>query len=67
MKPHVRFVLFLTCLAVFGCSTPQKPEENSSDYVPLKDRPPSGKEYWEQRGKQDEIERRIEERTNRPQ
>lgn len=63
MKPLIRFLLLLGCLALFGCATPEKPDEKSPDYVPFKDRPPSAKEYWEQRGKQDEIERRIEERT----
>ncbi len=64
MHRPLKFVLYIwVILVLFGCAAPEKQAEESSVYVPYKDRPPIAKEYWERRGKQDEIDRRIEERT----
>lgn len=60
-RSQLIFLLVITCLG--GCAHREKDKPQGAEYTPVNERPPSASEYWQQRGKQDEIDRRIEERN----
>jgi hypothetical protein len=57
------FLLVGTCLCLGGCAHREKDKPEGAEYTPVNERPPPASEYWQQRGKQDEMDRRIEERN----